>query len=69
MGAGPGDPELITVKGMKALQLADVVLYDNLANHDLLDFTSENCERIYVGKRPYDEFTAQETIHALILEK
>lgn len=69
LGAGPGDPELITLKGLNALKRADVVLYDNLANRELLSFTNEFCEKIYVGKRPYDEFTAQETIHALIQEK
>ncbi len=69
MGAGPGDPELITVKAYKVLQRADVVLYDNLANKALLDFTKPDCENIYVGKRPYDRFTSQERIHELIQEK
>jgi uroporphyrin-III C-methyltransferase len=69
VGAGPGDPELITLKALHALKRADVVLYDNLANRELLSFTSDRCEKIYVGKKPYDEFTAQETIHALIREK
>ncbi|RDV15815.1 uroporphyrinogen-III C-methyltransferase [Pontibacter diazotrophicus] len=69
MGAGPGDPELITVKAFKVLQKADVVLYDNLANIELLDITKEDCEKIYVGKRPYGDYTPQERIHELILEK
>jgi len=69
MGAGPGDPELITMKAYKVLQRADVVLYDNLANKELLDFTKPDCENIYVGKRPYDNFTSQERIHELIQEK
>lgn len=69
IGAGPGDPELITIKAYKALQAADVVLYDNLANKELLNIARPECETIYVGKRPYDEFTAQETIHGLIKEK
>ena len=69
MGAGPGDPELITMKAYKVLQRADVVLYDNLANKELLDFTKPDCENIYVGKRPYDNFTSQERIHELIKEK
>ncbi len=51
VGAGPGDPDLITIKGMKALQSADVVLYDALANEDLLAYTPENCQKIFVGKR------------------
>ncbi len=69
VGAGPGDPELITVKGYKILQNAAVVLYDNLANKQLLDITPNDCEKIYVGKQPYGEYTPQETIHELIKEK
>lgn len=69
VGAGPGDPELLTIKAYKALQQAAVVLYDNLANKDLLDITSDDCEKEYVGKLPYGNYTPQETIHQLILEK
>jgi uroporphyrin-III C-methyltransferase len=68
-GAGPGDPELISIKALRALQEANVVLYDNLINKTLLDHTREDCEKIYVGKLPYGDYTPQETIHALILEK
>jgi uroporphyrin-III C-methyltransferase len=66
LGAGPGDPELITVKGYKTLQQADVLLYDNLANKELLSITPESCEKIYVGKQPYGEYTPQEQIHEMI---
>jgi len=69
VGAGPGDPDLITIKAYKILQTAAVVLYDNLANKDILDNVPANCEKIYVGKQPYGEYTPQETIHALIKEK
>jgi uroporphyrin-III C-methyltransferase len=68
-GAGPGDPELISLKALRALQEANVVLYDNLINKVLLDHTREDCEKIYVGKRPYGDYTPQENIHALIVEK
>jgi uroporphyrin-III C-methyltransferase len=68
-GAGPGDPELISVKALHALQQANVVLYDNLINKVLLDHTRADCEKIYVGKQPYGDYTPQETIHALIVEK
>lgn len=51
VGAGPGDPELITIKAIKALQKADVVLYDALANESLLDYCSPSCVRVYVGKK------------------
>jgi uroporphyrin-III C-methyltransferase len=66
MGAGPGDPELITVKGQRILQQADVVLYDNLANKALLNLTKAGCENIYVGKQPYGQYTTQEEIHQMI---
>jgi uroporphyrin-III C-methyltransferase len=66
LGAGPGDPELITVKGYRILQQAKVVLYDNLANKELLSLTPDDCEQIYVGKQPYGDYTPQEQIHELI---
>lgn len=66
LGAGPGDPELITVKGYRILQQAKVVLYDNLANKELLSLTPDECEKIYVGKQPYGDYTPQEQIHELI---
>jgi uroporphyrin-III C-methyltransferase len=66
LGAGPGDPELITVKGYKLLQQADVILYDNLANKELLDLAPDTCEKIYVGKQPYGKNTPQEEIHEMI---
>lgn len=69
VGAGPGDPELLTLKAHKVLQTAAVILYDNLANQELLALAPVACECIYVGKKPYGEYTPQETIHALILEK
>jgi uroporphyrin-III C-methyltransferase len=69
VGAGPGDPELITVKGLSLIKRAPVILYDNLANKQLLNFASPDCELIYVGKKPYGEYTPQEEIHRLIREK
>jgi uroporphyrin-III C-methyltransferase len=66
LGAGPGDPELITLKGYKVLQQANVILYDNLANQALLDMAKPGCEKIYVGKHPYGSYTPQETIHEMI---
>lgn len=69
LGAGPGDPDLITVKAHKILQIAKVILYDNLANKELLNLAPEDCEKIYVGKHPYGKYTAQERILELIKEK
>ncbi|CAE7498996.1 cobA [Symbiodinium sp. KB8] len=51
VGAGPGDPDLITIKAVKALKKADVVLYDALASEALLDHCRTDCVKIYVGKR------------------
>lgn len=67
VGAGPGDPELITVKGMKALQQADVVLYDALVHPDLLEYAPE-AVHISVGKRAGKESVPQDTILELIRE-
>jgi uroporphyrin-III C-methyltransferase len=66
LGAGPGDPELLTMKGYKVLQQANVILYDNLANKELLAISRDDCEKVYVGKQPYGDYTPQETIHELI---
>ncbi|MDF9796697.1 uroporphyrin-III C-methyltransferase [Catalinimonas alkaloidigena] len=67
VGAGPGDPELITLKGIRALETADVVLYDALANDELLKYVPENVPRIYVGKRAGSHRVAQEDINRLIV--
>jgi uroporphyrin-III C-methyltransferase len=66
LGAGPGDPELITVKGYKILQQAKALLYDNLANKELLSIAPDSCDKIYVGKQPYGAYTPQEEIHEMI---
>ena len=66
VGAGPGDPELVTLKAIKALERADVILYDNLANKVLLDYRKESCELVYVGKTPYKKYNSQDEINALI---
>jgi uroporphyrin-III C-methyltransferase len=69
VGAGPGDPELITLKAIKALKNADVVLYDYLASHELLAYCSEDVEKIYVGKRGHKRGISQDQINELIVEK
>lgn len=67
VGAGPGDGELITLKGIRALRKADVVLYDDLANHTLLEFAPEQALKIYVGKRAGQASFTQEEINELIV--
>ncbi|HUQ94153.1 MAG TPA: uroporphyrinogen-III C-methyltransferase [Bryobacteraceae bacterium] len=69
VGAGPGDPGLITVKGRNALTKADCVLYDNLANPALLDLVPLAAEKIYVGKKKSDHALSQGEICALLLRK
>ena len=69
VGAGPGDPELITLKGRRLLEQADCVLYDHLANADLLDLAPAAAERIYVGKKKADHALSQEEICALLVER
>lgn len=69
VGAGPGDPELITLKAINALRNADVVLYDALANDELLDYCHPLCEKIYVGKRGHQKGITQDGINFLIAEK
>ncbi len=67
VGAGPGDAELITIKGIKAIQSADVVMYDALANDSLLDFAPKNALLLYVGKRKGDHYLKQSEINELIV--
>jgi uroporphyrin-III C-methyltransferase len=68
VGAGPGDVDLITLKGVKALQDADVVLYDALVDKGLLDY-APNAEQIFVGKRKGCYAYQQEQINELIVER
>ena len=69
VGAGPGDPGLITWKGRNLLAVADAVLFDHLANEHLLDLTPPGCERIYVGKKKSVHAFAQEEICAMMIER
>ncbi len=68
VGAGPGDPDLITLKGIKALKSADVVLYDALANDELLHYAPAHAPCIYVGKRAGSHKMGQEDINKLIVD-
>ena len=69
VGAGPGDPGLITAKGMECIRSADVIIYDYLAAPALLQHAGENAELIYVGKKGGDHTLSQEGINDLIVEK
>jgi uroporphyrinogen III methyltransferase/synthase len=69
IGAGPGDPDLITVKGRRLLALADSVLYDHLAPHALLALAPPSAERVYVGKKKSDHEFTQPEIAAMLIDR
>ncbi len=69
IGAGPGDPGLISVKGMAVLKKADVVIYDNLVNERFLREVKGNAEIIYVGKKAGKHTLPQESINKLLVKK
>jgi len=69
VGAGPGDPDLITWKGRKLLAIADSILYDNLVNEHLLSLAPTDCERIYVGKKKSVHAFPQEEICAMLIDR
>ena len=68
VGAGPGDPDLITLKGIKALQKAKVVLYDSLTHPALLDYCPDYCVKVLVGKRFGKTSCGQDDINQLIVD-
>ncbi len=68
VGAGPGDAELITLKGIRALRSADVILYDALVNKELLEYAGENVPAIFVGKRAGNHELPQSRINELIVQ-
>lgn len=67
VGAGPGDPDLLTFKALRLMQRADVVLYDRLIGDGILNLVRRDAERIYVGKQPKDHTTAQADISATLV--
>ena len=69
VGAGPGDAELITLKGARLLQSAEVVIYDNLVSAGILDLISPTAERIFVGKMAGNHTMPQDDICQLLVDK
>ncbi len=69
VGAGPGDPDLITVKGMECLKKADVIIYDHLASAKLLKHARQDAETLYVGKQQGAHTLPQEEMNRLIVQK
>jgi len=68
VGAGPGDPELITMKGANALKDADVVLYDALVNEKILEYAANDAIKVYVGKRSGEHSYSQEAVNQLMVD-
>ncbi|MBZ9570688.1 uroporphyrinogen-III C-methyltransferase [Methanobrevibacter sp. TMH8] len=69
IGAGPGDPDLITLKAVKALNIADVVIYDRLANEEILKHAPDKAKLIYVGKKAGEHYKSQDEINEIIINE
>src|SRR3989338_2240641 len=69
IGAGPGDPGLLTLKGKRYIEEADVIVYDHLVNKKLLEFVKDGAEIIYVGKVAGKHTKSQEEINLLLVTK
>ncbi len=69
VGAGPGDPELLTVKGYRVIQSADVVVFDRLVSKDILALAKPDAEMIYVGKKLDYHCVPQEQINQILVDK
>ena len=68
VGAGPGDPDLITLKAVNALKKADVVVYDRLANEEILKY-AEGAKMLYVGKKAGEHYKKQPEINQILIEE
>ncbi|WP_096201114.1 uroporphyrinogen-III C-methyltransferase [Bacillus sp. FJAT-45350] len=69
VGAGPGDPKLITLRGKECIEAADVIVYDRLANEELLQYAKQDAQYIYCGKLPKSHTLRQEQINELLGQK
>ncbi|GGB18546.1 uroporphyrinogen-III C-methyltransferase [Agarivorans gilvus] len=69
VGAGPGDPDLLTVKAVKRIRNADVIVYDRLVSQDILDIASPTAEMVYVGKQLDHHFVPQPEINQILVDR
>ncbi len=69
VGAGPGDPKLLTIRGLECIQQADVIMFDRLVNPLLLQHAKDTAELVYCGKEPGKHGLIQEEIHRVLVEK
>ena len=69
VGAGPGDPKLLTVYGLECIQKSDVIAYDRLVNPKLLEYAKDSAELIFCGKLPGKHHLIQDEIHTLLVNK
>ncbi len=69
VGSGPGDPGLITVKGLECIKKANVIVYDYLVNYSLLRNARDDAEIIYVGKKGNQHTMEQEDINQLLVDR
>ncbi|KOA20695.1 uroporphyrinogen-III C-methyltransferase [Clostridium homopropionicum DSM 5847] len=68
VGAGPGDPKLITLRGIELLKTCDMVIYDRLASYELLNYLKDGCKKVFVGKEAGNHYKTQEEINKIIVE-
>ena len=68
VGAGPGDPELLTLRAVRLLQQTEVIVYDHLVSSAVLDYVAPTAERIYAGKRRNEHTMRQEQINDLLVK-